>query len=236
MVSGCPTLPEVAEGILHRLEGCFCVCHTHFDRVSLARALTRYQLASPALTWLDTARVTRRAWRDCASRGYGLADVCRRIGYTFAHHDALEDAKAAGQILLAAIAETGLEVRDWLVRVEQPIDPDRSASGSAIRRDGDPEGPLHGEVVVFTGALSVPRSQAADLAAGVGCDVVTGVSSRATILVVGNQDARKLAGKEKSAKHLKAERLITGGQELRIIRESDFLELVRASGQQMSSP
>jgi DNA polymerase-3 subunit epsilon len=33
-----------------------------------------------------------------------------KIGYEFKHHDALEDAKAAGYVLLAAMQESGL---DW---------------------------------------------------------------------------------------------------------------------------
>lgn len=49
---------------------------------------------------------------------------------------------------------------------------------------------------------------------------------KTTILVVGDQDVTKLAGKEKSSKHQKAERLITKGQQIRILRESDFKELV----------
>jgi DNA polymerase-3 subunit epsilon len=76
------------------------------------------------------------------------------LGYDFKHHDALEDAKAAAHILLAASSESGLDVEGWLRRVRQPIDPTASGSGAAIRREGNPEGALYGEVLVFTGALA----------------------------------------------------------------------------------
>ncbi|WP_212754938.1 hypothetical protein [Vibrio sp. 2-2(8)] len=49
------------------------------------------------------------------------------------------------------------------------------------------------------------------------------------MLVVGDLDIAKLAGKEKSSKHLKAEKLILSGQRIKIIRESDFKELVTES-------
>jgi len=49
------------------------------------------------------------------------------IGYDFRHHDALEDAKAAAHILLAAVKESGLDIEGWLRRVRQPIDPQQSA-------------------------------------------------------------------------------------------------------------
>jgi DNA polymerase-3 subunit epsilon len=47
------------------------------------------------------------------------------------------------------------------------------------------------------------------------------------VLVVGDQDVRKLAGHEKSAKHRKAEELIGAGHPIRIIRETDFKQLIQ---------
>jgi len=52
------------------------------------------------------------------------------------------------------------------------------------------------------------------------------VTKNTTLLVVGDQDISKLAGKNKSSKHLKAEQLISKGQLIRIIKESDFKKLV----------
>ena len=155
-------------------------------------------------------------------RGYGLASICASIGYNFQHHDALEDAKAAGTILIAAMTHTGLDLDAWLTRVRQPIDLQRST------REGNPDGELCGEVIVFTGALTIPREEAADIAASMGCDVDAGVTKRTTLLVVGDQDVQRLAGHEKSSKHRKAEQLIQTGQPIRILRETDFRKLARS--------
>ena len=138
----------------------------------------------------------------------------------------MEDAKASGQVIIAAVEQTGLDIGAWLKRVHQPIDPNNSSSGSAISREGDPKGELSGEVLVFTGALEIPRREATDLAASIGCTVAQGVTKKTTLLVVGDQDVTKLAGKTKSSKHIKAEQLIKKGQGIRIIKESDFKELV----------
>jgi DNA polymerase-3 subunit epsilon len=140
-----------------------------------------------------------------------LANVCAKIGYGFIHHDAMEDAKAAGHVLLAAIRETRLDIDGWQQRVSQPID---LTAAQVIHRDADPEGDLYGEVVVFTGVLELTRSAAADLAASLGCRVDSGVTKRTTILVVGDQDANRLAGYEKSSKHRKAEALAAAGQRI----------------------
>jgi len=228
-VVGSPTFPEVVSILGGFLDNAICVSHTHFDRVSVSRALTKYGLLEFNTIWLDSARVARRAWKEFAWSGYGLANVCNKIGYTFRHHDALEDAKASAQVLLSAVEASGLDIETWLKRVKQPIDPTNVSSGSAIMRDGNPEGQLYGEVMVFTGALEIPRKEAADLAASIGCSVAQGVTKKTSLLVVGDQDISKLAGKEKSSKHLKAEELIKKGRKIRIIKESDFKELVRYS-------
>ena len=226
-VKGSPTFPEIINTLHQFLNNNICVSHTHFDRVSIQRALTKYDLEEIETMWLDSARVARRTWEDCAWSGYGLANICEKIGYNFKHHDALEDAKASGHVLLAAIDKTGLDISAWLKRVKQPINPSNSSCGSAVNRDGNPEGELSGEVMVFTGALEIPRREAADLAAGIGCSVSSGVTKKTSILVVGDQDISRLAGKEKSSKHIKAELLISNGQKIRIIKESDFKELVK---------
>lgn len=225
-IAGKPRFPEVAGKLADFLNGAVCVSHTHFDRVSISRALEKYGLPSFDATWLDSARVARRAWEEFSWSGYGLANVCRQIGYEFKHHDALEDAKASGRVLLAAIERTGLDVAAWLKRVNQPIDPNNVSTGAAINRDGNPEGELYGETLVFTGALEIPRREAADLAASIGCTVAAGVTKKTTLLVVGDQDISKLAGRAKSSKHIKAEQLIKKGQSIRILKESDFKELV----------
>lgn len=230
MVSGQPTFPLIADRIRSMLEGTISVCHTHFDRIALSRAYGKYNLNPIAATWLDSARVVRRTWTDLAWKGYGLANVCSRIGYEFQHHDALADAKAAGFVLLAAMRESQQDLGHWLNRVNQPIDPERKSSGAAIQRDGNREGDLYGEILVFTGGLELPRSEAADLAASVGCQVASGVTKKTTLLVVGDQDVTKLAGHEKSTKHRKAEQLVAEGHRIRIIRESDFKTLVRTAG------
>jgi DNA polymerase III subunit epsilon len=148
------------------------------------------------------------------------------LGYQFVQHDALEDAKAAAHVLLAAIEKTGIDLQGWLKRVKQTIDP----STSNISREGNPDGFLYGEVLVFTGTLEVTKREAADMVAKTGCAVATGVTKNTTIVVVGDVDVRKLApGQVKYAKHRKAEKLIAEGYQIKILRESDFKELLSLS-------
>jgi DNA polymerase III subunit epsilon len=223
-VKGVPTFPELSDTLRSYLADTVVVCHTHFDRVAMRQAHQRYDIIAPECTWLDSARVARRTWEQFAYRGYGLANVCAVIGYQFEQHDALEDAKAAAHIILAAIEKMGMDLNKWLKRVERRIGfPYQSGK---IVQDGNPEGALFGETLVFTGALKIPRATAAEMAAKIGCSVATGVNKKTTILVVGDQDVKKLAGHDKSSKHRKAEKLRAEGCAIKILRESDFKEVV----------
>lgn len=217
-VRGAPNWPIAFAECAPLLNGATIVSHTPFDRVALAKACEKHGIAAPPLPWLDTACVARRAW---PGERWALRKITKRLGIAFRHHDAKEDARAAGEVLLRAIQETGLDVEGWIQRVRQPIDPTRTQ----IASPGNPDGPLYGEVLVFTGALSLPRKAASELAARAGCEVAEGVTKHTTLLVVGDQDIRRLGGEEQSSKHRKAEALIEKGQAIRIIGESDFQRL-----------
>ena len=123
IVAGSPAFAAFDANLRKTLEGNIAVTHTAFDRLALSQAGSKCGMAQLDCTWLDTACVVRRAWQEYSRGGYGLRNICDVIGYKFNHHDALEDAKAAGHILLAAVARTGLGVESWLVRTKQPIDP-----------------------------------------------------------------------------------------------------------------
>lgn len=222
-VKNAPTWPMVLPAIDPMLRSQIVVSHTPFDRLALSRACDRYRSHPIVCQWLDSARIVRRAWPEFAKSGYGLSNVAERFSIEYRAHDALEDARCAGEIVLRAIADTGLTIEHWLERVEQPI---ALNSAHGIYRDGNPDGALFGEVLVFTGALSMPRRAAADAASAAGCRVDAGVTKHTTLLVVGDEDVRKLAGHEKSSKHRKAEQLIAQGQPIRILRESDFQRIV----------
>lgn len=222
-VRGQPGFRDLHPWLSDRTGGKIVACHTHFDRVALQQACDRCQAESLPCTWLDTARVARRAWSEFAGGGYGLANVARHLGISFRHHDALEDARTAGLILLRAMEETGLDPTQWVARCRSGISPTPN-----IRRDGDGDGPLIGDSIVFTGALQVTRSQAADMAHVAGAAVEPGVTKRTTLLVVGDQDLDKLNGHDKSSKHRKVESLIAEGKPIRIVGEADFMAMCSA--------
>lgn len=208
-VKDAPTFQQIYAAMLDRLRDQVVVSHTSFDRTALFQAIAKHNLTAVSCQWLDSARVVRRAWAQWSRAGYGLTNVCNTLGISFTAHDAVEDARAAGEVLLQAIRTTGVGLDTWMTRVHQPID---ASSAKPIAMKGNPDGVLAGEEMVFTGTLTLLRREAAALAAMAGCDVVASVRKTTTLLVVGDQDIQRLAGHEKSLKHQKAEELIAKGQ------------------------
>lgn len=201
------------------------VSHTIFDYVAMQRACERTGIPICECKWLDSTRVVRRTWSDFSHSGYGLGRLANHFGIIYRAHNALEDARCTGEIFLRALSESGLTMDQWLIRAKQPIHPLTSFKLLEPNKNG----PLYGEVLVFTGVLSIPRFEAAKLASSVGCRVDDGVTKHTSLLVVGDQDLRKLAGHEKSSKHRKAEELIRGGRQIQILSESDFRRFVTNS-------
>lgn len=223
-VQGAPTFVEVLPSLAEFARDQVIVHHTHFDRTAVAQACEEHGLDGPGWDWLDSAKITRRAWPHLAQRGYGLANVCEMLGYEFDHHNALADARACGEVVLAASQE--LPEVDLVELTRGPIGP--TGEQLAAMTEATPAGPLFGETIVFTGALSIPRREASVLAAQLGCQIGKSVTKGTTLLVVGDVDVALLAGHKKSSKQRRAEELIAAGQEIRLLAESDFLAFVAA--------
>jgi len=152
-------------------------------------------------------------------------ELAERRGIPLEHHDALEDARAAAQIVLQACGDIGKDFEE-ILNLVQPGRTRSSRSGSSFRFEGNVDGPLYGETIVFTGQLRMPRREAAALAATAGCNVTNTVSQKVTMLVVGLSDRRKQMGYEKSSKHRKAEDLINQGVDIHILTEEDFMQMI----------
>lgn len=218
MVNGAPTFPVIHKALRelsNLVEKAIVVTHTPFDQISMRRASQKYGLDEFSWNWLDSARVVRRQWEEFRNSGYGLLNVAKSLGIEYKPHDAVEDARAAGEVVIKAMQQSGLSLDAWLEKAYKNI----SSVYGGVAQKGDPDGPFYGETIAFTGTLSLPRSKAGRLASMAGCNVGEGVTKATTLLVVGIQNKDRLAGYDKSSKHRKAEQLIANGQNIRIITE-----------------
>ena len=111
------TLPFLESRLRRLLEGTVLVSHTSFDRRALDGAMERYGLRPIRARWMDSAMVARRAWPQRYRRRWSLSLIAGDLGIDFRHHDAAEDARAAGEIVLHACRHTGVDIDGWLDRV-----------------------------------------------------------------------------------------------------------------------
>jgi DNA polymerase III subunit epsilon len=227
MVKESIKLPKMYSFVNQKITGKIIAHHMPFDRVSFHRCAEYIGLEPIACKWLDTARVARRTWDEVRISGYSLSNLSEILNIPrIKEHDALDDAKAAGALLLKAIEKSQISLEEWLIHSQSKnLFADKELRAITNSKP-NPDGSLFGEVIVFTGALSITRLEAAQLAYQMGCNIDVGVNRNTTILVVGDQDARKLAGYSKSSKHRKAEDLIIAGQPIRIMGEDDFKAMI----------
>ena len=111
------TLPLLESQLRRLLDGTVLVSHTSFDRRALDGAMERYGLRPIRARWLDSAMVARWAWPDKYRRRWSLSLIAGDLGIDFRHHDAAEDARAAGEIVLRACRRSGVDIDGWLERV-----------------------------------------------------------------------------------------------------------------------
>ncbi|MEZ5763684.1 MAG: 3'-5' exonuclease [Xanthobacteraceae bacterium] len=156
-VAGKPTMAKVFPAIASQLTDTIVTHHSPFDRGALRRAASRYGVADLSCNWIDTVAVARRTWRELKGNGgYGLKSLSQFHGFQFRHHEAAEDARASGLIMLKALEDSGLDLEDWLdlleskAPVETAVASRRTEVFARYARVGVEGGRLAGETIVFT--------------------------------------------------------------------------------------
>ena len=229
-VKGMRTFDAIWPELRNRLGNSTVISHSSFDRTAINQAAEWYQIEDHRdLAWEDSVRIARKAWPGLAG-GYGLKNLCEMLEIGFKHHDALQDALAGVQVVLQASAKTGMDVARFQAERRSKAATRRSrAAARRVSSEGNPQGPLYGEVCVFTGSLETLRGECEDRAAAAGCRVAAGVNSKTTLLVVGDRAKNLLSTYGvRSIKYRRALELQANGQDIKILTEEDFWALLRA--------
>lgn len=242
MVQGQPRFADRLPEILAFAEGLPFVAHNAaFDMGVIRDACDASDLSWPELSYACTLVFSRVTW---SLLSYSLPWVVDAAGVSFEHHhDPDADARAAASILLAIADHFGATSLDDVVAATYAqfgsMGPGswngchRTWSGRVedipvANPDANPLHPFYGREVVFTGALgSMTRSVAWERVAEAGGQPASGVTKHTNVLVIGYQDARKLRpGEDLSAKARKARDLRILGQEIEIVPEVDFVQML----------
>jgi DNA polymerase III subunit epsilon len=225
-VKDAPKFPEVYSDILKFFGSDIVLSHGWFDLHAIRRVTEKYDLALVTNRWIDATKIVRRTLPEYSSKGYGLQNLAEHYSLVTHAHDALNDAYTCAVIVNKLLTETNTQIEEWLELSKKPIR--MSFAGDhmeAKNLEPNPHGEHFGESLVFTGALSMVRLEAQKLASSMGFTIHTGVRKDTDYLVMGFQDQAVLHGHDKSAKQLKAEKLISDGLKIKLISEKDFIEI-----------
>lgn len=192
----------------------------------------------PSLEFFSVQMASRKAFRLPSYRLSFVADQC---GFTFEQrYNPVEDAETTARIAIEmahqnqvhSIADLAdqLTIRVGHVSAGSYIASVDDLARTGLRQpvtnpDADPDHPLYGQVVVFTGALlSMERQIAWEALATLGALPEKGVTKRTNVLVIGEIDPAVLRpGTEITGRAARAFELQAKGQAIEVMTEDDFL-------------
>jgi len=112
-VAHAPGWSEVCSKVNSLLEGAAVASHTAFDRSALSGACARAGIPEVAYgKWIDTCWLSRFAWPHLPN--HKLPTLARSFGIAYRAHDALEDARVAGEVLALALEERQITIDELL--------------------------------------------------------------------------------------------------------------------------
>jgi DNA polymerase-3 subunit epsilon len=226
-----------------------------FDMSVIRYSLQRYKVAPRQLTYLCSARISKKVWPELPTTR--LEYLAEMLGIEFQHHNAQEDAKASAMVFVESlskfygdsdeqidlekfISELGLQfgkIESNLSYIPCGVKNDSKKGLSSVKgihyvtdptKKTDESHPFFGAYVAFTGTLSsMNRDEAFLRLKDLGAAPQAVVNSQTNFLIAGEQDLTKFKpGSKSSSKMQKAIDLSKSGQAIEIMGELDFFKLL----------
>ena len=213
-----------------------------FDMSVLRHTLDLYNIPYPTTFYSCTYQLSKKVYTNLLS--YKLNSICDFLKINLVHHDALSDANACAEIAINIFKkhsvfefeqireEFNLKVGELLPNSYKPsvtISKRNSTSISDLEFEDkkDPENEFFDKNIVFTGTLiSMVRKEAQIKVLEIGGKCQNSVNSNTNFVVVGEQDYHKYGDGFKSSKIKKAEKVLSDGNDIELISENQFLEMI----------
>ena len=208
--------------------------------------MSSFDLDMPGLWAIDTLQMCRDRFP-----GKHSLDVCADFyGIPLPHHhNALDDARACAGIMQAIAWQVNYATVSELFReypqfaechfasdIKKAVYKDKFAKyrDPVSVKDIQPSQPeinvcaLTGKRIVFTGELHISRREAMQRACDAGAKIMTTVNKKTDYLICGKQDKALVGEDGLSSKQEKALALNATGANINIIREAEFILLLRS--------
>ena len=232
MLDGAPSIESVIAEIKDFIASDILVGHNvNFDINFLYDAIAQFQSEPLSNDFVDTMRLSRKVLPDL--QHHRLSDIAAALGVSHENaHRALCDCTATfdcyyalKQRVLEKMTEE--EFCSSFKRRRVKYDYNNLKNISTEKGDFDETHPLYHKYCVFTGTLEkMTRAEAAQLVVDLGGYCENTITKKTNFLVLGNNDYNPLVRGGKSNKQKKAEAYILAGQDIEIVPESVFYDLV----------
>lgn len=245
-----PTFDVVWSEIEPLFHNCIVVAHNvRFDLTVLKSCLDTYSITLPDFKYIDSIAISNRVIAD---KSYPKTLVDRAAYFNIpveAHHNALNDAIVCAQIVISSVRTTNrkslqtycssfrrrtthmfseLKPMKDLPAMSHWNTPIKVSNPSSSNVTNDSSNPLYGKNVVITGDFdSMTRTAAIQKITDVGGIVKSGVSSKIDYLIVGKQNLSVVGSDGLSSKERKAYELIKKGNNITVLHEQEFLNLIQ---------
>lgn len=189
------------------------ICRRSLNELSYSLEYLSYVKFNDTIPETEPPAIANR-WCDLALMG--LSDSPEK-----SLRDFLKQAKISLGLLSTTDFKPSLCLKDYSKRKEHKFDP------STVSVDANPENPLFGMNVVFTGKLeTLTRNEARSLVVKVGGNAPDNLKMDTDYLVVGVQDLRVVGEKGLSGKMKSAAKYKEKGCPIEVIDERDFLDMI----------
>lgn len=226
MLEGMPSIDSVKTDVLSFIGDDIILGHnTSFDMRFLNEGF-KEQLSNQ---YMDTMQFARKLYPEL--KHHRLSDLTDYLGLHNNEHRALSDCTSTKELydaVKASMAEKNLAIEDLWIAGEshggKGIDIKAIKPTEAVI---DEDGFFYNRHVVFTGKLEkMLRKDAMQIVVNLGGVLDNSVNKQTNYLILGDNDYNAILKGEKSSKHKKAEKLKLEGQDIEIIDERTFYDLL----------
>ena len=232
MLSVCPHIEEAIQDFSQFIGDDILIGHNvSFDMRFLNNAYHNYMNKPLDNAYVDTMRISRKLFPNWEH--HRLCDLAEYYGLSNDHaHRSEVDCDITNRCyrnmrdsILADDTEDSF-LKSFTYRSQKIITSDIQGNTDEINQ----EHPLYHKNVVFTGALSqMTRTEAMQLVVNCGGKCGNGVTKETNYLVVGTSDFISATEGKKTAKMLKAEKMMAQGYDIALISEATFFDYVSKS-------
>lgn len=214
-----------------------------FDISVLRHTLDLYELPYPKTKYTCTYQMSKASLKGCLS--YRLDAISKFLNIKLEHHRALSDANACAEIAIKLFKDNSIsdfnQIKDvFRIRTGEltnggykpSLKIHKNKAGYKIsdlkfEEKFQSENPFFEKYVVFTGTLSsMPRKEAQIKVLEIGGKCSGGINNSTNFLIIGDQDYNRYGEGFKSSKLKKAEKLLKEGNEIELLSESQFIEMI----------